>query len=87
MSFLFSNGIPISPTSLGFTSSIGCSFKCFSAIFFPKNSPTTSAVLWISHFEEVFKAVNLVFGAVSNNFLSYLLDRFLANDKSAYPLT
>ena len=44
-------------------------------MLFPKNSPT----LWTTYFKES--------SFISNNCFLYLLEKFLANDRTPYPLT
>ena len=91
ISYLFSGGIIISSTFLEFSSVTSFDFTSSSAILFTVNSPIASAVLWITFWDlfikhlVLFKASNHV--AVSSNCFAYLLDRFLANDKTPYPWT
>ena len=65
-----------------FSSVTSFGFTILSAILFPINPSVASAVLWTTFFELVFKASS--HAAVSNNCFTYLLDKFLANDKNPY---
>ena len=65
----------------------GFGFTVLIAILFPKNSTVASAALSYTFLVAVLKAFIYVFVAASNNFLRYLLERFLPNDKSPYPFT
>ena len=65
----------------------GFGFTALIAILFPKNSTVASAALSYTFLVAVLKAFIYVFVTASNNFLRYLLERFLQNDKSPHPLT
>ena len=58
-------------------------FRNFVSDFPTINSPVASSALWSSFMEAVFRASSLV----SNNCFLHLLEKFIANDKSPYPLT
>ena len=58
-------------------------FTILSAILSSINSPFALTALWTTFLEAVSKASS----PVSNNCFSYLLDRFLMNKESPYPLT
>ena len=51
------------------------------------NYLVASATLFASFFVTVFRASSLVLAASSNNYIPYLLERFLLNGKNPYPLT
>ena len=78
ISSLFPGGIIFYSVGFVFTILLSYNLATASAILSPKNSP----VLWTTFLEAVFKES----GPVSNNWFLCLLDKFLANDKSPYPL-
>ena len=87
---LFSGGIYISSGLFVFSFSFTFVLPTeviLSDILLPVKSPVASAVFCTTLLEVVFAASISVFVAVSINFLPYLPQNFLANDKKPYPFT
>ena len=80
-------GITVSSPFLEFASAIDLGFTTCSPILFPINSPYTSGFSLTTFLEVVFPAPSPVFVAASNNYLPYLLETFLANNKNLHSST